>query len=257
MRNCLILGSGRSGTSMVAETLAKAGYFMGDRISQSRVNNPRGNFEDIEINRINETLLAQVVPKRPKFIGNWLFSHRPVQWQRWLSRVPVGTKIQSPPLICEQISAFTQKEPYCFKDPRFSYTLSVWRPFLRNTVFVCVFRDPASTALSILKLSKRAPHLRDVGFSITFGQAVEVWTLMYRHIIEIHCNQGEWLFLHYNQTLTKEGLARLETFIGAVVDYSVPDASIRQSFSDAPVSKEACTIYKKLCYMANYENWER
>ncbi|MEC4986482.1 MAG: sulfotransferase, partial [Oscillatoria sp. PMC 1076.18] len=231
MRNCLILGSGRSGTSMVAATLAKSGYFMGEKISRSRANNPQGNFEDLEVNRINEQLLAQVVPKRPKFIGKWLFLDRPVMWQRWLSRVPVGTQISTSDLINEKISALTNKKPYCFKDPRFSYTLPVWQPFLKDTVFVCIFREPANTAESILTLLQKAPHLKNPGFAISFHQAVEVWTLIYKHILEIHRHQGEWLFLHYNQAVTKQGLAQLETFTGASVDYSIPDLSIRQSYS--------------------------
>jgi len=44
MKNCIILGSGRSGTSMVAGTLAKSGYFMGDNLYPARESNPKGFF---------------------------------------------------------------------------------------------------------------------------------------------------------------------------------------------------------------------
>jgi hypothetical protein len=54
MRDCIVLGSGRSGTSMVAGALAKAGYFMGDRLYPARDANPLGFFEAPEINSINE-----------------------------------------------------------------------------------------------------------------------------------------------------------------------------------------------------------
>ncbi|RME58681.1 sulfotransferase family protein, partial [Candidatus Parcubacteria bacterium] len=64
MRNVLILGSGRSGTSMVAGTLAKAGYFMGTQFVPPRESNPKGFFEDHEINDINEAILKKVVPHR-------------------------------------------------------------------------------------------------------------------------------------------------------------------------------------------------
>ncbi|MEC4891519.1 MAG: sulfotransferase [Oscillatoria sp. PMC 1051.18] len=251
MKNCLILGSGRSGTSMVAATLAKAGYFMGDRLSTERFSNPMGNFEDIEINRLNEILLAQVVPKRPRFIGNYFFRHRPIMWQRWLSSVPLNTDIPASELVTKQITALTAREPYCFKDPRFSYTLPVWRPFLKDTVFVCVFREPATTAESILKLSQKAPYLQN--FSINWERAIQVWTLMYKHILEIHRYQGEWLFLHYNQAVTPPGLTRLAEFIEAAVDYSVPDPSLCQSFSNATVSEQAQKIYHQLCQLAAYQ----
>ncbi|NIM13858.1 MAG: sulfotransferase family protein, partial [Candidatus Aminicenantes bacterium] len=54
MKNCLILGSGRSGTSMIAGILHKAGYFMGDNLYPPRSANPKGFFENWEINEINE-----------------------------------------------------------------------------------------------------------------------------------------------------------------------------------------------------------
>ena len=58
MRNCIILGSGRSGTSMVAGSVAGAGYHMGDQLHAARISNPKGFFESSEINDINEALLA-------------------------------------------------------------------------------------------------------------------------------------------------------------------------------------------------------
>jgi len=250
MRNVIISGSGRSGTSMVAGSLAKAGYFMGDHLYPGRESNPKGFFEDPEINGINEALLAQIVPQRPRCFGKWVFRSRPLQGQRWLARVPVDKKIASSPAIIERIQRVTNKEPYCFKDPRFSYTLPAWRPFLKKTVFVCVFRDPASTALSILKECKDASYLHSL--SITFDQAVEVWNLMYRHILEVHRHEGEWLFLHYNQVLSGEGIERLETFVDARVDYSFPDATLRRSFSDNPVSEEHRKVYQQLCKLAEY-----
>jgi len=252
MHNVLIFGSGRSGTSMVAGTLAKAGYFMGDRLYPGRESNPKGFFEDPEINGINEALLAQVVPKRPRFIGKWFFRNRPMREQRWLARVPVGTELPCPSAIAKRIQKQVQQEPYCFKDPRFCYTLPAWRPFLKNTVFVCVFRDPSITVQSILKECKYAAYLRS--FSITFAQALEVWTLMYRHILEIHRQEGEWLFLNYNQVLNGEGLDRLKAFTGASVDCSFPDPSLHRTFSNYRVSEEIREIYQQLCKLAEYED---
>ncbi len=250
MRNVIVLGSGRSGTSMVAGTLAQSGYFMGRHLSQEVESNPMTNFEDIEVNRINEQLLAKVVPARPKLVGNWLFRHYPVQWQRWLSCVPTGTHIPASPATIEKIKALVQTEPYCFKDPRFSYVLPVWKPFLKDTAFICIFRDPASTALSMLRLAQKASYLQNL--SITFQQALNVWTLMYTHILDVHCQEGDWLFLHYNQALTSEGLDRLEAFTGAVADRSLPDVSLCQSISDEPVPKLSRDIYQRLCELAKY-----
>jgi hypothetical protein len=57
-RNLFILGSGRSGTSMVAGLFRNAGYFMGDKLHEPRHSNPLGFFEDAAVNNINESILA-------------------------------------------------------------------------------------------------------------------------------------------------------------------------------------------------------
>lgn len=257
MRNCVVLGSGRSGTSMVTGTLAQAGYFMGNYPTPATVRvqetNPKGQYEDQEINEINEIILAQVVPDRPWLLGRWFFRDRLTQWQRWLAQIPLETRISSPSSVLSRIKALTKHQPFCFKDPRFSYSLPVWKPFLEetNAVYICVFRDPASTALSILKQCEYAHHLR--GLHMTNDQALAMWTYMYEHIIEIHCHKGDWLFLHYNQVLSPQGLDKLEAFTEASVDRSFPDASIRRSVSTSSVSTKTQNIYDKLCHLANYE----
>lgn len=256
MRNCLVLGSGRSGTSMVGGVLAQAGYFMGDHLWPGEVGNPKGFFEDQEVNTVNEEILAQVTPKRPNWprrpwkLKHALWAHRPIHMQRWLSCVPVAAVIPSTSTIELRIQRLTAREPYCFKDPRFSYTLPTWRPFLRNTVFVCVFRDPSVTARSILKECADAEYLRE--FRINYQRAVNVWVLMYSHILERHVLEGEWLFIHYNQILTGDGMDRLEKFLGVPVDRSFPDASLQRTLPEGTTPRRARLLYKRLCAHAQY-----
>jgi hypothetical protein len=236
---------------MVAGCLAKAGFFMGAQLYPPRESNPKGFFEDPEINGINESLLARVLPKRPPLLGQWFFRDRPIAGQMWLARIPVGTLIPSTPEIAERIRKVTTQEPYCFKDPRFAYTLPIWRPFLKNTVFVCIFRDPAATAHSILKECKDSPVLQS--FAITRSQVFDVWTLMYKHILEIHRHDGAWLFVHYDQVLHGECLDRLEAFVDARVDRLFPEPWLRRSFSDNNVPDETRHVYQRLCKLAGYE----
>ena len=251
MNNCLILGSGRSGTSMVAGTLAKAGYFMGDNLYPAKISNPKGFFEDPEINGINEDLLSQVLPKRPPIIGKWFFHNRPRLGHYWLVRIPVNMSIPITSNITKRIQRLTKRQPFCLKDPRFCYTLPLWRPYLENTIYICVFRDPSSTVLSILKECKMADYLKD--FNITYEDALEIWRLMYLHIIEHFRHQGDWLFLHYDQVLYGDGLERLRAITGAPVDESFPDRSLhRTNPSKIPLPIEIQNIYKQLCDLSEY-----
>jgi hypothetical protein len=250
MKNCFILGTGRSGTSMVAGTLSQAGYFMGTNLIPARDGNPKGFFEDIEVNKINEALLAQILPSRPRFIGRWLFKDRPLSGQRWLSQVPLNKEIPTTPEIIERIKILVGQEPFCFKDPRFSYTLPVWRPYLNNIRYICVFRDPYSTATSIIKEVKNEPHLHH--FEIDFDRALDIWLLMYRHILK-HRTEGEWLFLHYEQILNGEGLEKLASFTDAFVDRTFPDITLKRSFSEKLIPQKTAAIYHELCQLAGYQ----
>ena len=250
MKNCIILGSGRSGTSMLAGSLSQAGYYMGSSPLAVKASNPRGYFEDREINSINEDLLAQVTPRRPSGLLGTFFRHRPKTDQRWVAVVPMGRNIPCPPPIAQRIAAQTAREPFCFKDPRFSYTLPAWRAFLRGAVFICVFREPARTAHSIVNACRTM--YRDT-FSMDFSRALTVWASMYRHILGIHRRDGEWLFVHYDQILDGSAVPRLESFLEVRVDHQFPDHQLKRSSDTGAVGPQALAVYRQLCELAGYQ----
>src|SRR5579863_8947248 len=162
-RDCLILGSGRSGTSMAAGILARAGYFMGEELWPADIGNPKGYFEDREVNKINDELIAPAAPKKPPgtlrkfFLGDIpMLRH----YQHWVAVLRPGARIACPAAMSDRIAAVTARHPFCFKDPRFSYTLKLWRPYIGDALLLCVFRDPSVTASSVVRECKRAHHMQ-------------------------------------------------------------------------------------------------
>ena len=258
MYNCLILGSGRSGTSMVAGTLAHAGYFMGERLYTPRPSNPKGFFETYEINAINEAILKPLTPWTPPrfrpgrlyhLLCRTIFSRRFTTGGRWLAKIPVGVLLASSPAIEARIRAVTDRAPYCFKDPRFCYTLPVWRPWLSNTRFVCVFRDPTISARSMLQESQSVPKL--AGLKLTYADCLEVWRLMYTHVLDIHSQEGNWLFLHYDQVLDSSGLERLATFLKVTPDCSFPEPALRRTQPAENMPDNVRMVYDRLCQQSS------
>lgn len=239
---------------MVAGTLAEAGYHMGENLHPPRDSNPKGFLEDAEVNDVNNELLGPLVPKRRWFMNRWFMrlpwvGPRRGRSERWLAHVAPGTPIPAPsPGTRERIARFTRRTPFCYKDPRFCYTLPVWRPFLHDTVFVCVFRHPAATAASIVKEVRRHLH----GLAVDVEEALEIQRLMYRHVLDVHRHDGRWLFLHYDQVLAGLGLDRLEAFTGASVDRSFPDPSLRRSEPTHPLPEASADLYRTLCDLAGY-----
>lgn len=260
MRNCLILGSGRSGTSMVAGTLAAAGYYMGETMMPPTDANPKGYFESREVEDINEGLIRSMLtpvwwerrlrlikppPQQPNFADgpHWGRS-------RWLASIPPWRRPQPKPRFIEGIQEMVAHQPYCFKDPRFAYTLYSWRPYLKDTVFICVFRDPAVTATSILKEVERAEYL--AGVTLSFEQALLMWTYVYQHILKHHSREGQWLFLHYEQVLTPAGLDQIAALTEADIDRAFPETGLRRTQSDHTVPAETTKVYQQLCALADY-----
>src|SRR4051794_41116069 len=158
MRSCLVMGSGRSGTSMLAGTIIRAGYFGGESLWPESPSNQKGFYEDAQVNRINERLLAPVTDG-----GLWRRVRGKRRFdvgQRWLAVLPPDAEIGAARgETARDIQALTATEPFCLKDPRFSYTLPSWRPFVGDAAFLCIFRDPIRTMQSILRECERQEYL--------------------------------------------------------------------------------------------------
>lgn len=240
MRNCIILGSGRSGTSMLAGTLASAGYFMGDDLYPGRDSNPKGFFEGPRINSLNEALLAPVVPP-----GQGLGT-----WQLWLAELDSCGGIQVTPQTAQGIAEMVRREPYCFKDPRFSYTARAWLPYLRNTVWICVFREPGLTAASIVRECQEMPYLSDVRMDLP--RAVRIWAAFYRSVLSLRTILGDMIFVHYQQVIDGSGLSRVSQLVGAPVDRGFADQRLSRARTTLPVPPATESIYREMCGLAGY-----
>jgi GT2 family glycosyltransferase len=225
---------------MVAGTLAASGWWVGDEPYAARGANPKGFFETAEINGINEELLARVLPAEPRFEHG----------QRWLATLAPGVLPKLDDALRARIARLVAHRPFAFKDPRLCYTLPAWEPLLpAGTGRVCVFREPSATAASIVKECRDAAYLASL--AMDESRALEVWTSMYERVLE-PCASGEWLFVHYDQMLTQDGLDRLERFAGAPLERSFPEASLRRSRERAPATGRAAELYRELCERAGH-----
>lgn len=246
MRNCLILGSGRSGTSLVAGSLVGNGYFMGDEPLAASPANPRGYFESTRVNAINERLLAPLLPARPSNpVLAQLLRHRPRKFQRWVCEVRAPLRFEVSPSVEADMRA-QLRAPYCLKDPRFSYTLPAWRPFVDDAVFIVVFRHPASTVASITtELARPGAGLDDLRTSER--RLYRMWEAMYRAILGFAAGGGRWLFVESSQMFDAAGRARVEAFVEATVDGAQAEAALLHGDGDqgaAPPS--SLTLFDEL-----------
>jgi hypothetical protein len=138
--NVVILGMHRSGTSYLTRALNLCGLNLGpisdyydDEIQPIR-GNPKGHWENIEVNQINEMILTANG-------GSWDIVPDS------LNKIPSNIE----ETISDLLSKFHSSKSlaYGYKDPRFSITLEKWISKLKNVVLVGIFRDPLKVAESL------------------------------------------------------------------------------------------------------------
>jgi hypothetical protein len=235
-RDCVVVGCGRSGTSLTAGLLARAGYNAGARSLEPDAGNPRGHFEDPEINRLNEELLA---PHAARALPGG-YSRPLRQGERWLAALPPDVAVGWRPELADAMAAAIPAAPFCLKDPRFCYTLAAWRRMWSDPLFVCVFRHPLATARSI------ARDLRYGDLTVDLDAALAVWQSSYSHVLARHAGDGDWLFVHYEQLLDGSGVRRLGERVGAALDPAFADRSLSRSSSEGAVPDALAPTYDRL-----------
>ena len=238
---------------MVAGLFRSAGYFQGTNLHEPRESNPRGFFEDAEVNNINEALLSSLLPER-RFEGSVEYlADSPVQGQRWLARIPPTISIGPTSGSSDQIGAILSRRPFCLKDPRFCYTLHLWRRHAPEARMICVFRRPQIVVASILKEIAAMPYLAN--FALSVREAFEVWRLMYSHVLERQALTGEWLFVEYEDLFQLSVLDRLADFSAAQVDRAFPDRSLDRSAAVEAVDPIADELLAELRVRSKATLW--
>lgn len=236
MHNIIILGSGRSGTSMMTGILKNSGYFTGENSDYLKVNksNPKGFFEDYEVNTINEDILKENLITIPEPLRKWIFPSFTFYRARWLATLPLNKTIKSNDQIGKRISAIVENQPFCYKDPRFSYTLPIWNKYFQsNTKYLVVFREPNKTADSIVRECNESLSLQKL--KMTKENALNVWYSMYSHILKNYTkslNKNNWKFFHYNQIFDENKVSELEIFCNVELKVDFAEKKISRSIDD-------------------------
>lgn len=133
MKTVVILGSGRSGTSVTSGILHLSGVNMGQRFASPNPLNVNGNFENVFFAILNDRILAAAG-------GSW--SVLP----------PEKAIIAQKERFADDISALVETESsrlWGFKDPRFCATFPLYEKHLTNPYFVIVRRKHESIVASL------------------------------------------------------------------------------------------------------------
>jgi hypothetical protein len=207
-----VTGCGRSGTSAVAGLFAESRRFMGDDLHPPRPSNPRGFFESGRINRLNERILLPYLPRPYRYGSIDYGADAPRRTHTWLARIGPDVEVVATAPERAQIREFTANAPFCYKDPRFTYTIHEWVAAVGVPHrVICAFRHPAVVAQSIINEVTGTAYLHDLAISV--NQAFEVWALQYGRVVDRHAD-GNWLFVSFDSLLSGAGLKAVANFTG-------------------------------------------
>ena len=152
----LIVGSGRSGTSMLTEAFAKAGCYLGEGLIEANKFNERGYFENRRVVNFHKELLLNL--GRAELAGSALAL--PANWSSELE--PYHGRLTN---ILRQLARKSSSKFIAIKDPRASHLLPMWQSVTSaldwKLTVVLAFREPAATIDSIIESNRCSPLLAE------------------------------------------------------------------------------------------------
>lgn len=223
---------------MLAGMLHKSGYFLGDNLYPPRDANPKGFYEDALINQLNEMIIINCV----KSVGANPFAYRP--GQLWLARFPIDMKFPANEYQQSIIRGLAARAPFCFKDPRFAFTLEAWLSIAPSTIVLCIFRDPASVIASIFKECSTEPYL--FSFSISVETALAAWREIYWRLLTLYRKHTGIFFLSYRDILNGSVIPKMQEIVKTDLDMTMPEASLNRSKAVIPLDENTKLVFDTL-----------
>ncbi|QXC60847.1 sulfotransferase [Aquihabitans sp. G128] len=238
----LVVGAPRSGTSLVGQLLADAGFHFGRHLLAATDANPRGFYEDVEVTELGDELLLPHLPP----------GHGPAEAPArlaWLAVLGDEVSVSATPAQRARFAALLPERPACIKDPRFPYVLDAWRPALRpGTRFVAVVRAPGEVATSLRAMWQRDPGYY-AGFEVTLDHGFALWEAVNRRLLRL-CADGRWLVVDHADLVTGRALPALGRFVGLPIPEGAIDVDLHRSAPAPGTPDRAAALYAALAALA-------
>lgn len=165
-RAVVITGMHRSGTSLAASLLGRAGVEIGDRLLDASRANPRGFFEDIDFVEFHQRIL--------KDRGRTILVDESFTFE------PTAAESERADELVAQRSG---KVLWGWKDPRTSLFLDFWDLRIDDARYLFLFRHPLDVLLSLLR--------RGDADALGVTEGIQAWETYNRRILEFRARHPE------------------------------------------------------------------
>ncbi len=244
MKSVFICGSGRSGTSMLAGLFSGRGFYQGDDLYSPREANPKGFFENQRINSLNERIMVHSIERAHGLDAANLFRTLYRQGQYWLALLPSDLQCVATKDDESELLSLVGRHPFCYKDPRFCYTLELWLDAAPDAVTLCIFRDPGVVVASILKELQAAAYLADLRISIT--DLYKIWREMHRRLLQMRSAGRKIFFFKYEDLFEERKLKEIENLVGTSLNREFPDRGLSRTHVTVTVDRQTNALYQGL-----------
>ncbi len=185
----LVLGMHRSGTSLVAQLIAKWGAFMGDDLMRADNYNQDGYWEYNPLVHFHEKLLKKTNNK-------WYTPSEEINTEELLTEF--GDEARQ--LVMKMDLS---GEVWCWKDPRMPLFLDFWKQILagREIIYVLVNRPPNDIAASLLVRDK-----------IPASLSLSLWEYITINIFQKLAIETNYKFIDYEKLILQPGIYCKELF---------------------------------------------
>lgn len=170
----VVTGMHRSGTSMVANYLQGCGVDIGDNLQPGDVGNPKGYYEDMDILRFHQDLLA--------YFGVGTFPTGDLEISR---HVPEEFRLR----VHEILRRKANSSVWGWKDCRTSLFLPFWQDMIPEVNFLFLFRHPVSVVDSLLRRGTDPSLVRRPAI------ALQSWRLHNERILDFYRRKQASCFL--------------------------------------------------------------
>lgn len=240
-----LVGMHRSGTSMVAKVLHRAGLNLGPEsaLMPPAEENPEGFFEHLEFVRLNDEILNAAgagwdCPPASNF--DWESSE--LDWLRERARALADT--------------LSDRVPWGWKDPRTTLSLPFWESVLGPLSVIAVVRNPLEVVTSL--------HRRN-GFSVALS--LTLWRIYAERLLQFTAPVSR-LVTHYDAYFTRpdQEIDRITAFIGLATSANgdqgtapvrpVPELRHHRKtlldLQEADFPRDVISLYLQLCREADW-----
>jgi hypothetical protein len=232
-----ITGMHRTGTSLVARSLASAGLYLGEdeELMPPAPDNPEGFFEHRAFVRLDDDLLEATG-------GAW--DHPPLTPPLSADDPRVAHLRVQGTRLTEQLD---HRSPWGWKDPRACLTAGFWMDLLPDLRVVVCVRNPLEVALSLKQRNQSS-----------YAHGLALWSAYYRALLDA-VDPETRMVTHYESHLgePESELRRLVDFVGLPAETeselspqvkpSLRHQRVEVTMAEAGVEPDTIALYASLC----------